>query len=85
MKPMKTMRTIKNPETYIKDIDDTLGYASDITVEHRSNNPKRDFLFVNKKQCKQTNKSTYTAIIKYYKINKDKKLSAVNRRLKVWQ
>lgn len=49
---MKTMRTIKNPETYIKDINDTLGYASDITVEHRSNNPKRDFLFVNKKQCK---------------------------------
>lgn len=45
---MKTMRTIKNPETYIKDINDTLGYASDITVEHRSNNPKRDFLFVNK-------------------------------------
>lgn len=52
MKSMKTMRTIKNPETYIKDINDTLGYASDITVEHRSNNPKRDFLFVNKKQCK---------------------------------
>lgn len=49
---MKTMRVIKNPETYIKDIDDKLGYASDITVEHRSNNPKRDFLFVNKKQCK---------------------------------
>lgn len=49
---MKTMRTIKNPRTYIDDINDELGYCKDITVEHRSNNPKRDFLFVNKKQCK---------------------------------
>lgn len=49
---MKTMRSIKNPSTYIRDIEDKSGYLDAITVEHRSNNPKRDFLFVNKKQCK---------------------------------
>ena len=49
---MKTMRTIKNPGTYIRNIEDKAGYLDAITVEHRSNNPKRDFLFVNKLQCK---------------------------------
>ena len=49
---MKPMTAIKNPGTYIVNIKDREGYVGDITVEHRSNNPKRDFLFVNKKQCK---------------------------------
>lgn len=33
----------KNIKSYIKNIQDDFGYASQITVEHRSNNPKRDF------------------------------------------
>ena len=49
---MKTMKTVKNPGTYIVNIEDRDNYIDAITVEHRSNNPKRDFLFVNKKQCK---------------------------------
>lgn len=49
---MKPMAAIKNPGSYIDNIKDREGYADTITVEHRSNNPKRDFLFVNKKQCK---------------------------------
>lgn len=49
---MKTMKKVKNPGTYIVNIEDRDNYIDAITVEHRSNNPKRDFLFVNKKQCK---------------------------------
>lgn len=37
---------------YINNIDDKYGYAENIVVEHRSNNPKRDFLFCNKVQGK---------------------------------
>ena len=44
---------VKNPATYIKNIVETTEFGIDnIVVEHRSNNPKRDYLFVNKKQCK---------------------------------
>lgn len=46
-------RTVKDVNKYIK--NKRCLYAEDeniITVEHRSNNPKRDYLFVNKKQCK---------------------------------
>lgn len=50
---MRLARTIKNPETYISNIKDTDRFSVDnIVVEHRKNNPKRDYLFVNKKQCK---------------------------------
>lgn len=43
---------MKKLEIYVKDIDDTHGFSQDnIVVEHRSNNKKRDFLFVNKAQC----------------------------------
>ena len=49
----RLVNRIKNPKNYIKDIvfDKEFGIHN-ITVEHRSNNPKRDYLFVNKKQCK---------------------------------
>lgn len=44
---------IKDVHTYIKNINVADGFdLNDITVEHRSNNSKRDYLFVNKKQCK---------------------------------
>lgn len=44
---------IKNVNTYIENINVTEGFdLNNITVEHRSNNLKRDYLFVNKKQCK---------------------------------
>lgn len=44
---------IKDVNTYIKNINVTDGFdLNNITVEHRSNNLKRDYLFVNKKQCK---------------------------------
>ena len=44
---------VKNTATYIKNIVETTEFGIDnIVVEHRSNNPKRDYLFVNKKQCK---------------------------------
>lgn len=49
---MKTMKTIKSVSTYIENISTANDSLNTITVEHRSNNPKRDFLFVNKKQCK---------------------------------
>lgn len=49
---MKEMSEVKDTRTYIKNITDRHRYLESITVEHRSNNPKRDFLFVNKKQCK---------------------------------
>mgnify|MGYP002762430512 FL=1 len=49
---MKNMNEVKDTRTYIKNITDKHRYLESITVEHRSNNPKRDFLFVNKKQCK---------------------------------
>ena len=50
----KSIRRIKDPSTYIKDLRGYLHkqYIDAITVEHRSNNPKRDYLFVNKLQCK---------------------------------
>lgn len=48
---MRTARALKNLENYIK-IKDTAIDKNTITVEHRSNNPKRDYLFVNKLQCK---------------------------------
>lgn len=44
---------IKDVNAYIKNINVTDGFdLNNITVEHRSNNLKRDYLFVNKKQCK---------------------------------
>lgn len=50
---MKLTREIKSVDTYIKDIKSNRGFSKEnVTVEHRSNNPKRDYLFVNKKQCK---------------------------------
>lgn len=49
---MNNIERVKNPETYVGNIDNSHGYLNSITVEHRSNNPRRDFLFVNKKQCK---------------------------------
>lgn len=50
---MRLVRNIKNLEKYIKlsPVIDT-EYDNIITVEHRSNNLKRDYLFVNKLQCK---------------------------------
>lgn len=42
----------KSINDYIVNIQDKFGYAKDITVEHRSNNSKRDFLFCNKLQGK---------------------------------
>lgn len=46
-------KVVKNPATYIKNIVETTEFGiENIVVEHRSNNPKRDYLFVNKKQCK---------------------------------
>jgi hypothetical protein len=62
-------RAIKNPKTYIKNMHfnkdavmyfDDIELGSMITVEHRSNNPKRDFLFVNKNQCKHIPSSPTT-------------------------
>ena len=50
---MYTSRSLKNIKTYVKDVK--IGGSmrpTDITVEHRSNNSKRDYLFVNKRQCK---------------------------------
>lgn len=47
-----TVSKVKNPKTYIDDFKYDRGYNGCITVEHRSHNPKRDFLFVNKYQCK---------------------------------
>ena len=50
------MKEIKSIKTYITDIKNNVGelkFSTDnIVVEHRSNNPKRDFLFVNKVQGK---------------------------------
>lgn len=47
------MSIAKELETYINDIKEESHFSrSNITVEHRSNNPKRDFLFVNRTQCK---------------------------------
>lgn len=48
-------RNIKDINTYIDNLEITkraLFMPDDVVVEHRSNNSKRDFLFVNKKQCK---------------------------------
>lgn len=43
---------MKNVSTYINNIKEHADFSIDnITVEHRSNNKKRDFLFVNKAQC----------------------------------
>lgn len=60
---MNNIKDIRNPENYIDNLYDIIRQDYDIKrdcvdatntiiVEHRSNNPKRDFLFVNKKQCK---------------------------------
>lgn len=43
----------KDLNKYIINIKENSGFNADnIVVEHRSNNPKRDYIFVNKKQCK---------------------------------
>lgn len=42
---------MKNLSTYVKNIEEKGFSKNNIVVEHRSNNPKRDFLFVNKAQC----------------------------------
>ena len=67
---MKLLKTIKNPETYIE-MDNTNGVSDcmqgKIIVEHRSNNPKRDYLFVNRLQCKHIPASP-TAMINMCKI-----------------
>lgn len=57
---MELMRELRRPERYISGINEGMnaettgiaGNAGIITVEHRSNNSKRDYLFVNKIQCK---------------------------------
>lgn len=47
------MSDTKKLETYIRGIHKNARFGVDnIVVEHRSNNPKRDYLFVNKSQCK---------------------------------
>lgn len=46
------MNTMKNLNTYVGSITENGFSCDNIIVEHRSNNPKRDFLFVNRKQCK---------------------------------
>lgn len=50
------LRSIKNIETYVNNIKNNVGETkfskNNIIVEHRSNNPKRDFLFVNTVQGK---------------------------------
>ena len=46
-------QNIKKIDNYIKNIKEHGSFSKDnIVVEHRSNNPKRDYLFVNKLQCK---------------------------------
>lgn len=51
---------VRNINTYIKNTSIQLGYENAITVEHRSNNTKRDFLFVNRFQCKHIPSSPLT-------------------------
>ncbi|MDE7398564.1 MAG: phosphoribosyltransferase family protein [Oscillospiraceae bacterium] len=46
------MNTVKNLNTYVGSVTENGFSCDNIIVEHRSNNPKRDFLFVNRKQCK---------------------------------
>lgn len=50
------INSIKNIETYVNNIKNNVGETkfsrNNIIVEHRSNNPKRDFLFVNTVQGK---------------------------------
>lgn len=53
---------IRNIKTYINDISIKEGYEDAITVEHRSNNTKRDFLFVNRFQCKHLPSDPLTMI-----------------------
>lgn len=43
---------IKNLDIYVDCVTENGFSHENIIVEHRSNNPKRDFLFVNRKQCK---------------------------------
>lgn len=43
---------IKNLDIYVDCVAEDGFSHENIIVEHRSNNPKRDFLFVNRKQCK---------------------------------
>lgn len=52
---MFNARSIKSIKHYVSVDDETVDDKFDesiMTVEHRSNNPKRDYLFVNKLQCK---------------------------------
>lgn len=44
------MRNIKSIDRYVNNIVDNENLHDEIIVEHRHNNPKRDFLFVNKIQ-----------------------------------
>lgn len=46
------MDAVKNLDIYVKSVVENGFTRDNIIVEHRSNNPKRDFLFVNRKQCK---------------------------------
>lgn len=49
---LESINQIKQLDTYVEDIAE-FGFSRDnIVVEHRANNPRRDFLFVNRKQCK---------------------------------
>lgn len=62
------MRKVKDIKTYIGNLTTEIDRAYDdiITVEHRSNNQKRDYLFVNKIQCKHIPNSP-SAMIKMCK------------------
>ena len=47
------VKEIKNPKRYIKNCKENSSFGvENITIEHRSYNTKRDYLFVNRKQCK---------------------------------
>lgn len=46
------MREVKRLENYVENIQYSQGAKNIISVEHRTNNNKRDFLFVNRCQCK---------------------------------
>lgn len=46
------MNMVKSLDTYVESVSENSFPRDNIIVEHRSNNPRRDFLFVNRKQCK---------------------------------
>lgn len=52
------MREVKRLESYVENIACPKDLDDIISVEHRSNNSKRDFLFVNRYQCKHIPCST---------------------------